>query len=771
MAGNIKGITIEIGGDTKGLDSALKSVTSQSVTLGKDLKTVNQLLKLDPGNMELVAQKQQILAQSIEATAEKLAILRAAQEQVKAQFESGEISREQYIAFQEELVRTEQRMESLTGEQAQMQDGFDESANSADGTTDAVKDLGKEEENAAGKTDKLGEKLKNGLAAGAKAAAAALAAATAAVTATVAGIVKATGETAEYGDNIDKMSQKLGMSAEAYQEWDFIMQHSGSDIDSMTTSMKKLSEAVVDQSDASVAAFEKLGISMEDAAAMSQEELFSATITALQGMESGAERTALATDLLGKSAMDLAPLLNTSAEDTEAMRQQVHELGGVMSDEAVKASAAYQDSLQNMQTAISGASRGITTQFMPALTGMMDGVAKLVSGDSSGIEMLKSGLQQFTSQLSSLIPQLAETAQSLMPVFVEAITESLPLLLTAAADILTSLAEGIVDALPVLIPVAGDIILQLATALITMLPEIITVGLQVITQLAIGIANALPSLIPTIVDVVLQIVDTLLDNIDMLIDAGIKLLVAVATGLIDALPRLIDKIPIIISKLLAAIISNLPKLLDAGVQLIGSLAGGIINSVPKIVSAALQIVSSIWDTLKSLPGKALQWGKDLIGNIVQGIKDKIGAVKDAVVGVADKIKSFLHFSVPDEGPLTDFPNWMPDMMQGLATGIKKNMGTVKKAVGALAAEMVPDADMSQALSYYGENRMPRSTPTLAGAGGGQIAAGGGNRTINITVNVSQMNSDYDARRAAEIMAQEIDRLTTDNNSLRGAWSV
>ena len=216
--------------------------------------------------------------------------------------------------------------------------------------------------------------------------------------------------------------------------------------------------------------------------------------------------------------------------------------------------------------------------------------------------------------------------------------------------------------------------------------------------------------------------------------------------------------------------SNLPKLLDAGVQLIGSLAMGVINALPQIVGAALQIVSSFWDTLKSLPGKALQWGKDLIGNIVQGIKDKIGAVKDAVVGVADKIKSFLHFSVPDEGPLTDFPNWMPDMMRGLATGIKKNIRVVKNAVGALAAEMVPDADMSQALSWYGADRMPAGAPALAAAGGGQTVASG-SRTFNITVNVQQMSSDYDARKAAEIMAEEIDRLTTDNNSLRGAWSV
>jgi phage-related minor tail protein len=146
MSGTIKGITIELEGDTKGLDSALKEVTSQSVTLSKDLKTVNQLLKLDPGNAELVAQKQQILAQSVEETSKKLEILRNAQEQVKQQFENGEISREQYIAFQSELVRTEQRMESLTDAQDEMQSELEGSADSTDDLSGSVEELGTTEQ-------------------------------------------------------------------------------------------------------------------------------------------------------------------------------------------------------------------------------------------------------------------------------------------------------------------------------------------------------------------------------------------------------------------------------------------------------------------------------------------------------------------------------------------------------------------------------------------------------------------------------------------------
>ena len=119
-------------------------------------------------------------------------------------------------------------------------------------------------------------------------------------------------EVGAYGDNIDKLSQKMGISAKAYQEWDFIAQHSGTSMASLRSSFKTLSTAVQNGSEG----FEALGISLEDATAMSTEDLFSAVIAGLQNMEEGTERTALASKLLGRGAMELGALLNTSAEET-----------------------------------------------------------------------------------------------------------------------------------------------------------------------------------------------------------------------------------------------------------------------------------------------------------------------------------------------------------------------------------------------------------------------------------------------------------------------
>lgn len=301
---------------------------------------------------------------------------------------------------------------------------------------------------ASGKLSEFGEKIKTSF----KVAAGAAAAVTAAVGGVSAAFIKGTSEIAAYGDNIDKMSQKMGLSTDAYQEWDAILQHSGTNIEGMQRGMMSLATAVENGSDA----FQQLGISQEQVASMSQEELFSSVIAGLQGMEEGSERAVLAQKLLGGAAKELGPLLNTSAEDTEAMRQRVHELGGVMSEDAVKASAKFQDSLQDMKTVFSGLKANITTQFLPSMSTVMDGVSKLFSGDSAGgIAMITEGIRGFSDQIQEVVPELIAIA-----------TEVLEPVIAAVADVLPDL---IVTLLPVLIE--GTV--KIVSALVEKLPDIL----------------------------------------------------------------------------------------------------------------------------------------------------------------------------------------------------------------------------------------------------------------------------------------------------------
>ena len=116
VASRIKGITVEIGGDTTGLDKALKNVNATIRSTQSSLKDVNKLLKLDPANTELLAQKQKLLKDAIGSTKEKLDALKTAQEQAKQQLENGDLGQDKYDALQREIIETEQELQRLAQE-------------------------------------------------------------------------------------------------------------------------------------------------------------------------------------------------------------------------------------------------------------------------------------------------------------------------------------------------------------------------------------------------------------------------------------------------------------------------------------------------------------------------------------------------------------------------------------------------------------------------------------------------------------------------------
>ena len=228
-------------------------------------------------------------------------------------------------------------------------------------------------------------------------------------------LTSAVGEVAEYGDSIDKSSQKLGVSRKFYQEWEAVLQHSGTSMSSMTATFKKLSTASQNASKSQIEAFNKLGLSIEQVSSMSTEELFTSVISGLQNMEEGTERTAVATQLLGKGATELGALFNTSAEDTQKMIDTVNNLGGVLSDDAVKDAAAYQDSLQDMQTAFSGVKNAVLAEFLPALTSIMNIIAQFVSEHGSEITATM-------STFGDVIKVLADNFDVLAPIIGAATT-------------------------------------------------------------------------------------------------------------------------------------------------------------------------------------------------------------------------------------------------------------------------------------------------------------------------------------------------------------
>lgn len=510
-----------------------------------------------------------------------------------------------------------------------------------------------------------------------------------------AGVVSASKDVAAFGDEIDKESQKLGISAQAYQEWDAVMQHTGGSVANLKPALKTLSKEIVNNSDA----FQQLGISQEDLMNASVEDVLSTTISKLQEMEPGVERTRLATQLLGKSSVELGALLNTSAEETQAMKDRVHELGGVLSNDAVKDAAAFQDQLQDMTTAFQGLSRNMISEFLPDITQVMSGLTEIFSGNTEqGISQISEGIKNLADNLIQAIPQVA----------------------SVAGEILSALGEAIITNLPMLMQCATDILMGLVNFIILNLPSLIEAGMQIILQLATSIAEALPELIPQIVNVILTIVQYLIENADLLIDGAIALIVGLAEGLINALPVLIEKLPQIIVAIVDALIRNAPVLLEAGLRLILMLAQGIAQAIPQVIAAAIQLFGSLKSTLISkapemlAQGKAIiqqfingitqmianakqamhsvidgirqkvsewfesakSWGKDLIQNFINGIKENISKVADAAKDIGKTVKDYIGFSEPELGPLSNFHTFAPDMVELFVSGLKANEGLI-----------------------------------------------------------------------------------------------
>lgn len=496
-------------------------------------------------------------------------------------------------------------------------------------------------------------------------AAAAFTAAATAATAAAKGVL----DTAAIGDNIDKMSQKMGMSAQAYQEWDAIMQHSGTTIESMQAGMKTLATAA----ETGNKAFEALGISQEQLASMSQEELFGATITALQNVGSETERTYLAGQLLGRGATELGALLNTSAEDTEAMRQRVHELGGVMSDEAVKAAAGLTDSLQDMKTALAGIGRSMASDLLPGVKEVVDGLTEMFGGDSDkGIGMIKEGVSNLLENINAQLPKFLEIGGGIIESIGQAIIENLPEFIKVGVDIIVSLIDSLAENFDQLVDAAVEIILTLADALIENIDKVIEATIRIVTAIVEKLTEP--------------------ETLEALIEAAIKIIIAIAEGLIKALPQLAEALAKVLANILMTIGKWGVELFEKGKEIVQHIADGIAEAVKN----------------------AVNWGRDLIDNFVQGIKDRIQRVIDTIKDLAQQIKDYLGFSEPDIGPLANFHTFAPDMMELFAQGIRDNehlitdqiadsfdVGTqmIDVGMGAMSTQTLaatPDADRAQA---------------------------------------------------------------------------
>ena len=630
MASKIKGIIVEIGGDTVGLQKALKDVNDKAKNVSSEMREVEKALKLDPTNTELLAQKQQLLSKQTEIAKEKLSALKEVQKQVEQQFKSGQIGEEQYRAFQREVAVAEGNLKNLEEQ--------------LDDTSKTTKNLGESVEQSENKLAKFVDVAKR---VGAVAADIFVALGKAAID-TGKKIWDMSNEVAAAGDKIDKTSQKIGISAESYQEWGYVFERCGANVDNLQAGMKTLSGVITEAANGSDKATAKLaavGLTLDDLNGKSQDEQLSIVIAKLQEMKSGAERTAAASGLLGKSAVDMAAVLNTSAEDTQALKDEAHEYGMIMSNEAVAASATFEDSLTKMNHTVTGLKNNMIGALLPSVTLIMDALTDLIAGKENAGQAMDEAVTSLGNTLNNGLSE---------------IVKKLPMFLSAAKTLVLSLVKGIIDNLP----------------------EIVKAALEVVVELAKGIVKALPELLPALVECIATITNTLTSPsmLSEILDTALNLLITLADGLIDAIPQLVDATIQIIENLIRFLVEpqNIAKIINAGIRVTMALQTGLLNALPKLAEGALKLVLAIGDTIVHTDW--LQVGKNIVDGLWDGLKHSWNSLQEwfnnAVNGLVDGIKGWLGIHSPSKvfAGIGDF------MALGLGEGFTKSMTAVNKDI-------------------------------------------------------------------------------------------
>lgn len=556
-------------------------------------------------------------------------------------------------------------------------------------TNEAAEKAGDE----SGKT--YGNKFANALKGTGAAIAGALTAVTGAVVASGKAFIDSANDVAEYGDTVDKMSQKMGISATAYQEWDFIMQHAGASIESLKGSMKTLATAAESNNEA----FEILGITQEQIASMSQEELFGATISALQNVGDETERTYLASKLLGRGATELGALFNMSAEETEALRSQVHELGGVMSDDAVKDAAAYKDAMQNMSTSLTGLKNNMMSQFLPGITSVMDGLSKVFSGDDSGMDAINEGIGTLVTNLTELAPELMRVGGTIISSLLTAITTNLPILLEAAVPIVMELITGIINNLPAVITAAVSLLGSIVQGINDNIGEILLAAQQVILTLATAIAENAPTIIPTVVGLILTIATTLTspEFLIPLLNAGLQIILGLINGILTALPMIIEQLPVIIENIVNVLLEGLPLILQAGIDIFNALIEAlpvimtalttalpeviqlivdlVINGLPLLLEGAIQLLMALIDALPTIITALVQNIPTLVVTIIETLINNIpNLIKGAIqllMGIITAIPTII----------VELGKNMPEIITAIVNGLMDGLSQIT-SVGA-----------------------------------------------------------------------------------------
>lgn len=375
MASNrIKGLTIDINGDTTKLGESLRKVDGELKNTQAQLRDVNKLLKLDPTNTDLLKQKQGLLEKQVKLTKDRLKELQDEQKRLDA--EGADRSSAQYQALQREIVETEQKLKSAEK---------------------AAKDFGGVMKQQLGEVSKKAKEVQEKTAGISKAAAIG-----------AAGMLGMAAKAASTADDLLTLSNVTGFSVEELQKMQYASDRIDVSMDTMTGSITKLTKGMASGADI----FDKLGVSITDQNGdmRNATDVWYDAIEALSKIENETERDQVSMELFGKSAMEMAGIVDDGGEALKALGEEAEATGNILSGEAVEDAVAFNDQMDKLKATASQAFLSAGASLADTLVPALEGLVNVISDVLSWFGQLDGGTQAFILTVLGLVAAISPIA-------------------------------------------------------------------------------------------------------------------------------------------------------------------------------------------------------------------------------------------------------------------------------------------------------------------------------------------------------------------------
>lgn len=600
--------------------------------------------------------------------------------------------------------------------------------------------LKKAEDDVKKSTSSISSFMKKGLAGG-----------LAAVAGASAGLMALTSKSAEVTDNIDKMSQKIGISRQGFQEYSYILSQNGTDVDVLQRGFKTLTDRMdesIQGSGKGAEAFGKLGLSATDLEGnmKSQEEMFEESAKSLMKMPEGAEKSALAFDLFGKAGQELMPLLNGTEEGMDELRQSAHDMGLVLSDEAVDAGAEFTDAMDNVQRMLASVTTTVGVKLMPVIQSFLEWVMQympeiqatfsfvfgimetLVTGFVDVIGFLIGWLQTWFSKNEETLTNMKESFMEYFEIvkgFFNGFVEFAKMIWDLFGENIMSVTRFIFDTISNIISSVFEVIkgvLQVFTGIFTRDWEMFGEGLH-------------------------KIWDGLWKLIGTILNSAVELIKLAISNFIDIVQ----------------------KLWTAFTDVLKNLWGSMWEGIKKIVAGAWNMLSGTFSNLFSdiknwftgLVKDGIQWGKDLITGFKDGIvamaQAPVQAVQNMSKNISDSVKSFFGIHSPSKL----MAEYGMNLSQGLAKGVEDERDKPINAVREISREMQQQA--TEAVRKINDTFSSIKVPSISSSKSSSSGSSGSRSSGGTKVSTSEREKyQADNREYSKNNSKEIDRISRDH---------